>query len=157
MLPTGRCVSPATLITMPAANPEPAERFKYTRAHRLSGDNQFKAVFDNKLRKNAGPLSVLARPRDAAHHRFGMTVSRRVGNAVQRHRIKRRLREAFRLNQHNWPGRYDLVVLVHPHALLPVQAYAELVGKAVEQLHVVAEKRRHRMQDPQDHDGQALA
>lgn len=127
---------------MPAAAPEPAQRFRYTAAHRLGGDKQYQAVFDNKLRKNAGPLSVLALPNELAHHRLGMTVSRRVGNAVTRHRIKRRLREAFRLNQQGWPGRYDLVVIVHPHAVLPMQAYSELLARAVDQLHAVAEKRR---------------
>lgn len=127
---------------MPALDPEPVQRYRYTAAHRLSGDNAFKAVFDNKLRKNAGPLAVLGLPNEAEHHRFGMTVSRKVGNAVKRHRIKRRLREAFRLNQHAWPGRYDIVVIVYPHDVLPMQDYADLLCKAVDQLHVVAEKRR---------------
>lgn len=127
---------------MPATDPEPAQRFKYTRAHRLSGDRAFKAVFDNKLRKNAGPLAVLAKPNEHEHHRFGMTVGRRVGNAVLRHKIKRRLREAFRLNQHAWPGRYDVVVIVYPHAVLPVNDYADLLARAAGQLHAVAEKRR---------------
>lgn len=126
---------------MPAADPEPAERFRYTAAHRLSGERAFKAVFDNKLRKNAGPLAVLALPNDCAHHRFGMTVSRKVGNAVKRHKIKRRLREAFRLNQRAWPGRYDLVVIVYPHDVLPMRDYADLLAKAVDQLHAVAERR----------------
>ncbi|MFN3168298.1 MAG: ribonuclease P protein component [Phycisphaeraceae bacterium] len=134
---------------MPAADPEPVERFKYTRAHRLSGDKQFKAVFDNKLRKNAGPLAVLALPNDMDHHRFGMTVPRRVGNAVTRHRIKRRLREAFRLNQRAWPGRYDLVVIVYPHAVLAMRDYADLLTRAVDQLHAVAQKRRNK-QDRQE-------
>lgn len=125
---------------MPAPS-EPAQRFKYTRAHRLSGDKQFQAVFSNKLRKNANPLAVLARPNDLAHHRLGLTVSRRVGNAVKRHRIKRLLREAFRLNQSNWPGRYDLVVIVYPHDVLSLDEYAQRMTKAAEQLHAVAEKR----------------
>ena len=130
---------------MPASAPpqshEPAERFKYTRAHRLSGDRQFQAVFNNKLRKNANPLAVLALPNDLAHHRLGMTVSRRVGNAVKRHRIKRMLREAFRLNQNNWPGHYDLVVIVYPHDMLSLDDYADRMTKAVDQLHAVAQKR----------------
>ena len=126
---------------MQSADTQPL-RYRYTAAHRLGGDTEFQAVFDNKLRKNSGPLSVLALSNDCEHHRFGMTVSRRVGNAVTRHRIKRRLREAFRLNQQSWPGRYDLVVIVHPHELLPMPSYADLLGKAVDQLHVVAEKRR---------------
>ena len=126
---------------MPAVNPEPVERYRYTKAHRLSGDKEFQAVFDNKLRKNAGPLAVLAKPNEYKHHRFGMTVPRRVGNAVARHRIKRRLREAFRLNQTNWAGCYDMVVIVYPHELLSVDEYADYLSKAAAQLHTTAEKR----------------
>jgi len=126
---------------MSAVKPEPRERYRYTKAHRLGGDKQFQAVFENKLRKSAGPLAVLALPNDMSHHRFGMTVPRRVGNAVKRHRIKRRLREAFRLKQSAWPGRYDLVVIVYPHEVLALDEYVEHLGRAVDQLHAVAEKR----------------
>lgn len=120
---------------------ESGQRFKYTRAHRLSGDKAFQAVFENKLRKNAGPLAVLALANELPHHRFGMTVPKRVGNAVKRHKIKRRLREAFRLHQANWPGRYDLVVIVYPHDVLTLDEYVQHLTKAVDQLHAVAEKR----------------
>lgn len=126
---------------MPAAQSQPPERYRYTRAHRLSGDKAFQAVFANKLRKNAGPLAVLALPNGLEHHRFGMTVPRRVGNAVKRHKIKRLLREAFRLHQSRWPGRYDLVVIVYPHEAMTLDAYAQHLSRAVDQLHTVAEKR----------------
>jgi ribonuclease P protein component len=129
---------------MASAKSKSVERYRYTKAYRLSADNEFKAVFDNKLRKNAGPLAVLALPNGLEHHRFGMTVSRRVGNAVKRHRIKRFLREAFRLHQASWPGRYDLVVIVYPHEVLKLEDYADLLKNAVDQLHVVSEKRRAR-------------
>lgn len=129
---------------MPATAPQPAPRYKYTRAHRISGDKEFQAVFSNKLRKSSGPLAVLALPNELPHHRFGMTVPKRVGNAVKRHRIKRQLREAFRLNQVYWPGRYDLVVIVYPHEVLTPGKYVEHLTQAVRQLHAVAVKRAAR-------------
>ena len=117
-------------------------RYGFTHAHRLHGDQAFQAVFANKLRKNAGPLSVLALANSLPHHRLGLTVSRRVGNAVKRHRLKRLLREAFRLNQQGWPGAYDLVVVVHPHEALKLAAYTDHLTTAVAQLHRVVEKRK---------------
>ena len=129
---------------MPAAESQSAERYRYTKAHRLGGDKEFQAVFNNKLRKNAGPLAVLALPNEFDHHRFGMTVSRRVGHAVKRHKIKRLLREAFRLNQANWPGCYDLVVIVYPHDVLTLEEYVQHLTRAVDQLHAVAVKRAGR-------------
>jgi ribonuclease P protein component len=43
--------------------------------------------------------------------RFGLSVSRKLGNAVRRTSVKRRLREAFRLSQHDLPVGLDLVLI----------------------------------------------
>lgn len=48
--------------------------------------------------------------------RLGITVSRRVGKAVQRNRVKRLLREAFRLQKQRFPRGLDLVLIARPAA-----------------------------------------
>lgn len=125
----------------------PPRRFRYTRAHRLSGKHAYQRVFDYKARKSAGPLAVLAAPNDLAHHRLGLVVSRRVGNAVARHKIKRMLREAFRLSQTDWPGGYDLVIIVYKHDALALEDYQRLLAAAVKQLTVVVQRRQARRDD----------
>ena len=47
--------------------------------------------------------------------RFGITVSRKVGNAVTRNRVKRWLREAIRHNRHKVAG-VDVVFIAHSSA-----------------------------------------
>jgi len=71
-------------------------------------------------RRRHGPLATLyivERGEGAVHPRLGITVTRKVGGAVIRHRIKRRIREIYR----RWSERrqlapYDILVHVKPAA-----------------------------------------
>jgi len=102
---------------------------------RLSGVRQFAAVYQARMSRHAGPLVVYLKPNGLNHLRLGLTVSRRVGRAVRRNRIKRRLREAVRLHQHELPAGYDVVVRVLPHEPLTLDEYSRLIRDAAEHLH----------------------
>lgn len=126
--------------------PAPTPRFKFTHAHRLHGRRAFSAVFDAKVRKNAGPLLLFTKPNGLPHWRLGLSVSRRVGNAVTRSRHKRLLREAFRLTQSTWPqlpsGGCDLVIVVRPHELMSLGDYQRQLFSGVAAAHRTWEKRQ---------------
>jgi len=102
---------------------------RYTFGHRmkLHGRRAFASVFEGRKRRRFGPVLVYVAPNARGHPRLGLTVSRRVGKAATRTRIKRRLREAFRLNQHDWPGGWDVVCVVHPHDAMAVSEYETIL------------------------------
>lgn len=127
----------------------PDERLTFRARHRLSGARQFALTHREGIRKPRGPLVVIGRPNDLPHCRLGLSVSRRVGNAVKRHAIKRRVREAFRLSQHDLPPGYDLVVIVRPHTMMPMQRYLELLTSASCAIDATWRKRSAR-EDPPD-------
>ncbi|WP_315852788.1 ribonuclease P protein component [Algisphaera agarilytica] len=144
-------------------NPKSEIRNRFTHAHRLHGRRAFSAVFDAKVRKNAGPLLLFTMPNDLPHWRLGLSVSRRVGNAVTRSRHKRMLREAFRLTQNTWPKRagadpeqpacgYDLVVVVRPHELMSLEDYQRQLFSGVAAAHRTWEKRLRNADDTQGPD-----
>lgn len=78
---------------------------------RLKTPAQFKAVYDRKRSVSDGVLVVYAAANGLPHPRVGLSVSRKVGNAVVRNRHKRLFREAFRLLQHDLPPGLDLVLI----------------------------------------------
>ena len=66
------------------------------------------------LRDRLLSLNVLAN--NLSHNRFGFVTSRRIGNAVTRNRIKRRLRVAVHSRLNRLAAGYDVVVIAHPVA-----------------------------------------
>ncbi len=99
---------------------------------RLIHTRQFNAVQRANMRIRSGPLMVWGIPNDVGHPRLGLAVSRRVGSAVTRNRIKRSIREAFRHLQIEASNDYDLVVSVSPHRKASQADYVRALLKAVE-------------------------
>ena len=114
--------------------------YTYTREHRLRHARQFDAVYAAKVRETRGPLTVFGLPNDLGHPRLGLSVPRRVGTAPKRNRIKRLLREAFRLSQHDCPRGYDLVINVRPHDTAMLADYQRMLSAMLLKLHRTWEK-----------------
>lgn len=61
----------------------------------LSGRGRFDAVFRQGIRSRRGAVTVIVKRRGRGAARVGLVVGRRVGGAVVRNRVKRRLRAAL--------------------------------------------------------------
>ncbi len=113
----------------------PDAKYPFPKTHRIRSRLEFKAVFDSGVKVSKGSLVLFALANNLNHPRLGLSVSRRVGIAVKRNRIKRLLRESFRLMQHDLPKGYDLVIVVRPHAPMMLAEYQRLLSSLLVKAH----------------------
>lgn len=106
---------------------------------RLHTPADYEAVFARKYSAGDPVLLVFVLPREAGPTRLGTSVSKKCGNSVVRHTIKRAIREGFRHVQHELPPAVDVVVIprpgVQPTTAQVLISLPKLVGKAVKKAH----------------------
>ena len=89
---------------------------QFQKSKRLLNSAQYKTVL-RKGKKLFSPLFILfILPNNQKKSRIGITVSKKVSKrAIDRNRIKRQVRETFRINQHAGPG-FDAVLIANAAA-----------------------------------------
>jgi ribonuclease P protein component len=109
--------------------------YSFPRAATIQGNGAFTRVMEHRIREVKGPLVAHAAANARAQWRLGISIGRRVGNAAVRNRIKRLLRESFRLSRKSWPGGYGLVVIVRPHEPRSLDEYQTILAALAFKLH----------------------
>lgn len=104
--------------------------------YRLKKNNDFQKVFQfGKATSNQAFVLHVRHVRDKRAFRFGICVSKKIGNAVVRNRIRRRVKETVRLMANQIDAKIDIVCIVRlpaltltPHQL--AQSIKNVMGKA---------------------------
>ncbi len=73
--------------------------------------NDFKKVYETKKSYANKYLVMYVKDNNLGINRLGISVSKKVGNSVVRHRIKRLIKEGYRLQEDRFKYGYDIVVI----------------------------------------------
>jgi ribonuclease P protein component len=102
---------------------------------RLTDSPDFERVYRQGAAYRGKLFSVHAFPNEFGTPRLGLSVSRRVGNAVMRNTVRRRLREVFYSALPEIPGNLDLVMSARPAAAeATFQELSEEFGRSLGKL-----------------------
>lgn len=102
--------------------------------HRLKRSQDFQAAWQRGDHYRGRLLSLNVLANHLPHSRFGFVVSSKVGNAVTRNRIKRRLREIVRTQLSVLANGYDVVIIAHrPTAQADYHALESRLGDLFQQ------------------------
>ena len=118
----------------PAVSPtrDPGRAFcvreTFCRKQRLLRTAQFQETYDQNRRWHGRHMVLFLRSAPDASLRLGVVASKKVGNAPERARAKRRLREAFRRHRAGFTACTDDVVLVARRSILAAP-WSELVAE----------------------------
>ena len=97
-------------------SPDASGQYAFPRSEHVLQRSEYLQIYD-KGRKTVGKHFILYVVRDEGHDRkFGIAVSRRVGNAVVRNRVKRYIREVYRHQRPALDTGIRMVLVARPKA-----------------------------------------
>ena len=109
--------------------------FKFQKHEHLRRPEEFQRVYDRRRSASDEWLIVYACENDLGHLRVGFSVSKKVvGDAVDRNRMRRLYREAFRLTRHEIQTGLDLVLIPKRAEEPPLEALKGSLVKLVRQV-----------------------
>ncbi|MFA5251404.1 MAG: ribonuclease P protein component [Phycisphaerae bacterium] len=108
------------------------KRFFFSKKQRLAGSKQFEAVLARKVRVANGLLVLYAAENDCGYPRLGVSVGKACGGAVERNRLKRLLREAFRQSQDCIAPGFDYLLMISPQL-------SKKLGKSINSKEIVVQ------------------
>ena len=131
---------PSLVQPMTVSEPGRAsEKKRFPKSHRLLRHSDFEQVYKEGRRHFAAHMTVFYRHREREQQReglrIGFTVGKTLGGAIQRNRIKRRLREAVRLN--GFSANLSADVVINPKRAMLAIGFAELQGEVAKAFQII--------------------
>lgn len=130
------------------ASPRKTTGFPFPRTAKLLKHSDFQRVYESGKRHFSGLMTVFYLSQEeaaATGPRVGITVSRALGGAVHRNRIKRRMREAVRLHLAELIGNVDVVF--NPKKVVETAGFDAIAAEVTRAFQVITKNMSRRDKD----------
>jgi ribonuclease P protein component len=112
-----------------ASSSDGRQRYRLGADQRIKKTAQFRQIYGKRRSCSDSLMVVYCHANNLKHCRVGVSVSKKCGPAVKRNFYKRRLREAFRLSQHDLPTGYDYILIPRREITASTESYRKsLIG-----------------------------
>ena len=91
--------------------------FSFSKIEKLLNRAEFVNLNRSGRRHHTRHFVFIFKKNGLSFARLGITVSKKIGNAVQRNRVKRLIREFFRLHRDHFPKGFDFVIAAKRNAI----------------------------------------
>jgi len=88
--------------------------FRLRKSERITKKSEFQLIVKYGARYNTQNFIIVIYQNNRDIRRLGISVSKKIGGAVKRNRVKRLLREFFRLNKEQLPEASDILFIAKP-------------------------------------------
>lgn len=114
----------------------------------LKQNHLFRRLYQKGKFSSGRCLVVYCRKNGLPYNRLGLTAGTKLGHAVVRNRIRRRIREAYRLSEERYVLGYDIVVVARHRAVdADYQEIAQCLAKQMEKLGLIRKETTHEAAD----------
>jgi len=98
--------------------PDCDEVFKLRKSHLVRKGWEFEQVYKQGKRLHGKGFTLIFHHNAREHSRIGISIHRQIKGAVKRNRIKRIIRESFRLHRELYPQSADIIFALRPGVVL---------------------------------------
>jgi ribonuclease P protein component len=105
----------------------------YRKPERITNRSRFKGIYNQGMWRSSQHFTAVTLGNTQGAKRLGITVTKKTGNSVKRNRIKRLIREFFRLNKNLFPAEHDVVIMAKKK-MPPRMTYKEACDELTELL-----------------------
>jgi ribonuclease P protein component len=102
----------------------------YRKSERVTNRSRFKVIYDQGVWRGSQHFTTVTCENTQGIKRLGITVTKKTGNAVKRNKIKRLIREFFRLNKSLFPDKHDVVIMAKRN--IPPLTYRQACNELTE-------------------------